>query len=380
MRDGYKPVGRWLPGALYAFKESDRGPCLCDAHRYEKQASTREAAHIARKGGHVKFLVTGATGFIGKHLTELLLREGHQLVCLVRDPTKLGIGVAERVQVIRGDLSIFRDEALALPEVDVVVHLAAVIAGKNDAEYASINYDAVRDVLAALRRQTWQPRRVLFASSLAAAGPNRGELPHTEDDDLAPIEPYGEAKANAEKLMRAQPFPTTSFRPPIVLGAGDPATLTLYKMAASGMALLPSGPPQKLSFIAVDDLARAIVRMAQDASEAHRTYYVTHEHAITNRTLLFAMSHALNPHTKRGLRIVPVPHVALLGLMHLSSAVSTWIGFKNQLDRKQYEQMTAPSFVCTSARLTRDTGWVASTSLAAITEEAVKGYRALGQL
>jgi nucleoside-diphosphate-sugar epimerase len=328
----------------------------------------------------LRFLITGATGFIGKHLTTLLLQEGHQLVCLVRDPKKLEADIASRVEVLRGDLSLFQDASLVLPEVDVVVHLAAVIAGKNEAEYGAINFDAVKDLLDALRRQRWQPKRVLFASSLAAAGPNHHEAPHTEDDDVMPIDPYGQAKANAEELMRAQPFPTTSFRPPIVLGAGDPATLTLYKMAASRFAFLPSGPPQRLSFIAARDLARAILVMATDASDAHRTYYVTNEQPITNRTLLFAMAHALAPNTKRGLRVVPVPHVVLRGLMHAATTASSLTGFKNQLDRKQYEQMTAPSFVCTSARLTRDTGWVAETSLEAITREAVKGYRALGQL
>ena len=173
-----------------------------------------------------------------------------------------------------------------------------------------------------------------------------------------PIDAYGQAKANAEKLMRAQPFPTTSFRPPIVLGAGDPATLTLYKMAASRVAFLPSGPPQKLSFIAVDDLARAILVMASDASMRTAPTTSRNEQPITNRTLLFAMAHALAPSTKRGLRVVPVPHVVLRGLMHAATAASSLTGFKNQLDRKQYEQMTAPSFVCTSARLTRDTGWL----------------------
>ena len=61
--------------------------------------------------------------------------------------------------------------------------------------------------------------------------------------------------------------------------------------------------------------------------------------------------------------------------MHVATAASSVFGFKNQLDRKQLEQMLAPSFVCTSARLTRDTGWVAEVSLEAVTIEAVKNYR-----
>lgn len=252
----------------------------------------------------MKLLVTGCTGFIGLHLTRMLLAEGHEVVGLVRDPAKLPADVASRIETLRGDLGLFRQKDLVLPRVDVVVHLAAVIAAKDEAEYVAVNFQAVEDLLAALRRQTWSPRRFVFASSLAAAGPNRKEGRHSEDDDTAPIDPYGIAKRDAEQLMRAQPFPTTSFRPPVVLGAGDPASLTLYKMARSGFAFLPAGAAQRLSFVGVHDLCRAILAIVNDSSENHRVYSTTSETEITNRELLQSIARAMKPHST--LRIVPV--------------------------------------------------------------------------
>lgn len=326
----------------------------------------------------MKLLVTGCTGFIGLHLTRMLLAEGHEVVGLVRDPAKLPADLASRIETLRGDLGLFRQKDLVLPRVDVVVHLAAVIAAKDEAEYAAVNFQAVEDLLAALRRQAWSPRRFVFASSLAAAGPNRKEGRHSEDDDTAPIDPYGIAKRDAEQLMRAQPFPTTSFRPPVVLGAGDPASLTLYKMARSGLAFLPAGAAQRLSFVGVHDLCRAIVAIVSDSSDKHRIYYTTSETEITNRELLQSIARAMKPNST--LRIVPVPHALLRAAMHVSSAAAKLLPFKNQLDRKQLEQMLAPSFVCTSARLSADTGWVAKESLDEITAAAVAGYRTLGWL
>lgn len=326
----------------------------------------------------MRLLVTGCTGFIGSHLTRLLLAEGHSVVGLVRNPDKLDADLRGRIEVLRGDLALFRDPALILPEVDVVVHLAAVIAGENEAEYAAINFDAVKDVLDAIGRQTFRPRRFVFASSLAAAGPNHEGAVHTEGDRTAPIDAYGRAKRDAEQLLLAQPFATTSFRPPLVLGPGDPATLTLYKMARSRVAFLPAGAPQRLSFVAVSDLVRAILAMCEDTSATHRLYYTTSEAPTTNRALLSAMSRALG--SARALTIVPVPHVLLYIAMRVMTLLSAVFGFKNQLDRKQLAQMTAPSFVCTSARLTADTGWSAQTSLARATEDAVAGYRARGEL
>lgn len=326
----------------------------------------------------MRLLVTGCTGFIGGHLTRQLLAEGHQVIGLVRNPDKLDADLRGRVEILRGDLGLFRDPSLVLPEVDVVVHLAAVIAGENEAEYAAINFEAVKDLLAALGRQAFRPRRFVFASSLAAAGPNREGRVHEEDDLAAPIDAYGRAKRDAEALLRAQPFPTTAFRPPLVLGPGDPATLTLYKMARARVAFLPAGPPQRLSFIAVSDLVRAIVTMAKDASSEHRLYYATSESPTTNRAMLAAMARALAP--GRGLVIVPVPHGLLYVAMRAATALSRVFGFRNQLDDKQLAQMTAPSFVCTGARLTADTGFRADTSLERATELAVAGYRARGEL
>ena len=328
----------------------------------------------------MRFFVTGCTGFIGSHLTRALLAAGHEVVGLVRSPSKLDADLRDRVELLRGDLSIFREPSLVLPRVDVVVHLAAVIAGENEAEYAAINFEAVRDLLAALRRQDWAPRRFVFASSLAAAGPNHGGKVHVESDVAAPIDAYGRAKRDAEALLRAQPFPTTSFRPPLVLGPGDPATLTLYKMARAPLAFLPAGEPQRLSFVAVDDLVRAILVMTEDTSTEHRLYYVASETETTNHEMLRAMANAVQGGKERSLVIVPVPH-AVLGLaMRASTALARVLRFKNQLDEKQLAQMTATSFVCSSAQLTADTGFRATVSLEEATRAAVAGYRALGML
>ncbi|APR88616.1 UDP-glucose 4-epimerase [Minicystis rosea] len=276
--------------------------------------------------------------------------------------------------VLEGDLSLFERPDVVLPEVDVVVHLAAVIAGKNERDYTQINHDAVASLVRCLLRQSWRPRRLLFASSLAAAGPSTPGAVATEADAIAPIDPYGDAKGRAEALLRAQPFPTTSFRPPIVLGPGDGATLTLYKMARSGVAPLPAR--QLLSWIDVDDLVDALVELARDASAEHRTYFVTSDTTTTSHDLIRAMANAQG----KRLWIVPVPRFALFLAMHASTFFARIFGFTNQLDRKQYAQMTAPAFVCTSDKLRAETGWAPRRALPETLARSVAGYREAGLL
>jgi len=325
----------------------------------------------------MRILLTGITGFIGSHTARLLLDQGHSIVALVRTPSKLPVDLAERITVLRGDLGLFRDTSLRLEPVDVVIHLAAVVCAEKDADYDAVNYAAVADLLACIERQSWKPRRLLFASSLAAAGPNTGgALVHTEDDEAQPVESYGRAKRAAELLVAKQPYPTTSFRPPIVLGPGDPASLTLFQMARRLIAPLPAGAPQQLSFVDVFDLAESIVAMASDMSDANRLYFTGSEQRITNHELIRTIA------AVQGKRVVvlPVPRPLLYLAMRVATAFSALTGVRNQLDEKQYRQMTEPSFVCTSARLTADTGWQAKTRLEDCVKRAAEGYAAAGLL
>ena len=256
-------------------------------------------------GADIRFFVTGGTGFIGGHLVERLVAEGHEVVALVRSPDKAGRLRELGVTLIAGDLSLFK-ELDTLPEVDVVVHLAAVVTAPSEHLYESINYAAVGDLLACIERQTWAPKRLLFASSLAAAGPSSPGQPLGEDDPLRPIDAYGDAKARAEVLLAGASFPVTAFRPPVVFGPGDPAFLTLFKAAARGIGFKPAGAVQRLSFVYVADLVDALVRMAADDRPGFRVYFTPSEEVIDTDDLWAAMSRALD----RRVLVVPVPRPA----------------------------------------------------------------------
>jgi nucleoside-diphosphate-sugar epimerase len=85
---------------------------------------------------------------------------------------------------------------------------------------------------------------------------------------------------------------------------------------------------------------------------------------------------ALGRAVGRRVVVVPLPTWVLYLAMRLSTIASSILGRKNQLDRKQYLQMKAPAFVCTSDKLNRDLGWRAQYDLASCVENAANGYRA----
>lgn len=324
----------------------------------------------------MRFLVTGATGFIGGHLAERLVSEGHEVQALVRSPSKAGRLRTLGVTLVQGDLSLFAAADTVLDEVDVVVHLAGVVTAWDPAEYEAINFTAVVDLMRCLERQSWRPRRLLFASSLAAAGPSPGHRPWTEADPVAPADPYGRAKARAEAALAQATFPVTTFRPPLVFGPGDPAILTLFKPARWGVGLKVAGPAQRLSWIYVDDLVDAILAMSADERSGSFTYFVTSEDTMDTDRLYEALRAALH----RSILVLPVPGSVLWVAAAVSSAVAPRLGLRNQLDHKQVSQMLEPAFVCTSAALTRDLGWQAAVGFEEAVARTAQGYRELGWL
>ncbi len=323
----------------------------------------------------MKLFITGATGFIGTHLCRRLVEDGHEVVALLRSPHKKKL-LPDSVEVIQGDLTLFEQEGFRLPHFDVVIHLAGVISAKTQADYYRINYDAVRHLANCLEKQEKPLKRFIFASSLAAAGPSNGRTPLDETMPLAPVDNYGAAKMKAEEFLEGYSRPVTSFRPAIVLGPGDENSLTLYKMAQSGIAFRASGPEQVVSFVDIDDLVESIVCMVGDEREGHQRYFVAHEEPIEMLSFWKVLGEKLN----KRVRVLPVPKVVLFGLMKASTLFSRLLGIRNQLDEKQYKQIITPTFVCSGMKLQRELGWKPRFDLSASLDKAILGYKKDGDL
>lgn len=323
----------------------------------------------------MRVLVTGGTGFIGRHLCEALAARGDTLVALVRTPSKAAL-LPDGAEVLEGDLTLFAQPDLALPEVDVVVHLAAVIAADSPEQYEAINFIAVEDLVACLDRQAWTPKRLVFASSIAAMGPSGREAPIDEDTPCRPVDPYGEAKMRAEAVVASAAYPTTSFRPGLVFGPHDEATKTLYETAQRGFGLRVAGAPRPLSLIDVRDLVDAIIAMIDDNRPGNHTYAVVTDELMDDRQLCRSIASAMD----RRIMMVAIPTLALRAATAVSGPVTRMLGVRNQLDAKQLAQMLAPGWWVTSAKLQRELDWAPKYTLEQTFAHAVAGYREAGVL
>jgi len=158
----------------------------------------------------VRAVVTGGAGFIGSHLVDRLVTNGHDVFVLDNFSTGTTRNLSEvrhsrNVEIIRADIRrISRSSLKRLRRVDGVCHFAALTSVqdsiKDPIHTSDVNVIGTLRVLEAA--QALRAERVIFASSAAVYGSSE-TFPVTETARLAPISPYGASKASSELYCKS---------------------------------------------------------------------------------------------------------------------------------------------------------------------------------
>jgi dihydroflavonol-4-reductase len=228
----------------------------------------------------MKAFITGGTGFIGSHLADDLVKNGHEVRCLVRKNEKWLHGLD--YQQIKGDLH----DLIALKEgmdgVDVIYHLGAIVKAKKKADFTYANVEATENVLR-LARKSGIPKLVIL-SSLASTGPSSNR-PVTENDPLRPVSMYGESKKEMELMVRKLAGPeisVTVLKPPAVYGPREEQIYTFFKTAARGLCtIIGDGKSTQISIVHVDDVIRGLLLAAGQQTPGSNTYFISSEETYT---------------------------------------------------------------------------------------------------
>jgi len=147
------------------------------------------------------YLVTGGAGFIGSHITERLLADGHRVRILDNFSTgkRENIPASDDVEVIEGDVGDFDTVQGAMENVDIVFHEAAIASVPetvgNPLASERVNYRGTLNILEAARQAG--VKRVMFACSAAVYG-DLPELPKQEGMPVKPLSPYAVDKLASE--------------------------------------------------------------------------------------------------------------------------------------------------------------------------------------
>jgi dihydroflavonol-4-reductase len=241
--------------------------------------ATAAAAHVG-KHGIMNVFVTGATGFIGRHLMQLLAQTDHRVSCLVRRTSDIGRLEALGAVPVMGDL---RDKGSLLKGMegcDWVLNVAARISfwERDGRIYTDVNFHGTRNIMEAVLETG--VAKVVHVSAAGVLGKS-GSRPVTEEGltDLPEVNDYIRSKAAGERiaweLCREKALPIVVVYPVGVTGAGDDRGLGPYvrNLVKRRMPFGAFGD-SVLTFVHVRDVAEAILRAAEKEGNIGERYVI----------------------------------------------------------------------------------------------------------
>lgn len=221
-------------------------------------------------------LVTGGSGFIGRHLVARLLRENRAVRVLSRSspPGIQGSGLEWHA----GDIRIRSQVHAAMRGVETVYHAAALVPGRTrDGDFRETNVEGTRNVVDTSLRNG--AGRLVFVSSVAAYAKSSSPVVG-ESAPVGGTDAYGSSKCAAEEVVReacAGRIPHAIVRPCQIYGPGDSTGYTGRLLALARMPVLPvpAGPGAAFSLMHVEDLIEALLLAANHAAPGGETYNVS---------------------------------------------------------------------------------------------------------
>ncbi len=327
----------------------------------------------------MRCVVTGATGFIGSHLTESLLDNGFEVLCPVRDTTRLRYLRSTEARVITFENLEY--ELTSNNKLDYVFHLAGVTRALDYNGYRVSNVDLTKHFLDLVLNKVDLKffKRFVFVSSQAVSGPASGpDSCITEHDPPNPVSLYGRSKMEAETLVReyGSHIPYVVIRPSTVFGPCDIDVLGVFKSCKYRIAPCLTGKDRKVSVIFVEDLVRGIKTAAFSERSIRGTYFITNPEPVVWRDFIREIAKVM------GVRvfILPIPAFILRSLGLGADILGKFLGKPFLFRTEKIDEMDQWFWVCSSERASNDFGWAPQNSLRDNLQKTFNWYKNEGWL
>lgn len=301
--------------------------------------------------------LTGATGFLGKHVLDELVAADYNVRALTRRDQPLRQGV----EWVRGDLTDPAALAALVKRSDMVIHVAGLTKANSRSEFFQVNRDGTERLLRASRDAG--VTRFLLISSLAAREP---QLSH-----------YAASKAAAESLVldRTWPFERLVIRPPGIYGPGDMEILKILKTTKYGILPAPGSVKNRFSMIHGIDLARGIVA-SLEAKDFNHPFAVEMDDGHTGGYTIKQVAKALADGTEaKQAKTLPLPRVLLMGIGGINLMISKATGKAPMLTPAKANELSHADWAVHEVLRWQPNGWSAEYDLASGMKNTIEWYR-----
>lgn len=324
-----------------------------------------------------KVLIVGAGGFIGGFIADESLRRGYETWCGVRESTSRRYLTDERLKFITLDYddSEKLSQQLKGNRWDYIVYNLGATKCVNFLDFNHINFNYLRNFADALIENEIVPERFVYMSSLSAlgTGDEKNYTPLRGDMLPQPNTRYGLSKIKAETFLQTLPasFPWIILRPTGVYGPHEQDYLMMIKTIDAHFDFGVGFRKQMLTFIYVEDLARAIFD-ALEKAPLHHKYIVSEDRAYTQGEFRRIVSKELG-------RKLVIPVRLPLWALNIACRVSEKYGAAKMqavtLNTDKYNIMAQRNWSCDISEAKRDFGFNPKISLEEGIRRTVAAYR-----
>ncbi len=236
-------------------------------------------------------VITGASGLVGTHLCRQLVEGGWKVRAIVRDAEKAAMRLGHlKLEIRVADIRDAESIRGILADSGALVHLAAIAIEKSGESYEAINTDSTAILLDAARAS--QVDRIVYMSQNGADSASRYR--------------FLKSKGVAENMVTSSNMKWTVLKPSVIFGPEDEFVNVLARLVRLSPLVfpLPGGGVARFQPIAVDDVARAVVKCLEDSTSVRETYSLGGAVPVTLREMTERILVAM--HARRKLIGVPV--------------------------------------------------------------------------
>lgn len=327
-----------------------------------------------------KVLVVGAGGFAGGFIVEEGLKRGYDVYAGIRETTSKKYLTDPKIKFVTFNFdepeSLKETLSSSLPEGekwDWIVYNLGATKAISFLDFSKINYDYLREFLQALKETDKVPEKFLLMSSLSIHGPahEKDGSKFKETDIPQPNTKYGASKLKAEMLLNMDNIPYIIFRPTGIYGPRDKDYFLMLKTISKGFDFSAGYKKQLLTFIYVEDLARAIYD-ALEKAPVNQTYLISEEVAYSQKEFRKMASKALG---KKGVISLPLPLWAIKGVSAVAEKWGVARMKPSTLNRDKYNIMKQRNWDVDVSKAKKDFGFTPQVSLQEGLEKAIDWYK-----
>ncbi|MGD1006634.1 MAG: NAD(P)-dependent oxidoreductase [Ignavibacteriaceae bacterium] len=311
-------------------------------------------------------IVTGANGFVGSHLVDLLLSKNYIVRCITRKSSDLRWLKGKNIEVYDCGLNDKEKLKKVFESAEYIYHVAGVVKSKSPEGYFNGNVETTRNLLDTALEFKNSIKKFLVVSSQTAVGPSFSEKPVDETAKCSPITTYGKSKLAEENLAKSymDNLPITICRAPAVYGERDTEILIFFKTFSQGLMTTIGFDLKKLSLIHVLDLVNGFYLAAISEKSAGETYFISSEKLYTWKEVGDVTAKVLN---KKPVK-VKVPHSIVYSIATMAQFFAMFGSKPATLNIEKAKDITRRFWTCDTSKAVKELGYRQNISI----EEGIK--------